>query len=156
MRVCVIGGGAAGEEDCERARRVGAILAERGHDVVCGGLGGVMEAACRGAVSTRSDPTACRTIGILPGEEPAAANDFVDVPIATGLGNARNAIVVANGEAAIAVDGRYGTLSEIALALDRGLPVAGLGTHEVEGVTAVESPAAAVDAVERPTGSTRA
>jgi len=143
MRVSVIGGGSVGDRDRERARAVGVALAEGGHDLVCGGLGGVMEAACRGAAEAGG-----RTIGILPGDDPDAANPYVDVPIATGMGNARNALVVANGEGAIAIDGRYGTLSEIALALDRGIPVAGFGTHEVEGVEAVESAAAAVRVVE--------
>jgi len=145
MRVSVIGGGRVGRDDRERAEAVGRKLAERGHEVVCGGLGGVMEAACRGAKEARN-PT--RTIGILPTDDPADANEFVDVPIATGMGNARNALVVGNGDAAIAIDGRYGTLSEIALALDRNVPVAAIASHDVEGVEAVESAAAAVAYVE--------
>lgn len=89
-----------------------------------------------------------RTIGILPSTDPEAANPFIDTAIATGLGNARNVMVVLNGQAAIAVNGGSGTLSEIAHALDMGRPVAGLDTFEIEGVTDVDTPEAAVDHVE--------
>jgi uncharacterized protein (TIGR00725 family) len=146
MRVAVIGGSTIDEQARERAVRVGQLLGERGHDVVCGGLGGVMEAACKGGAEAGSE-----TIGILPGTDTAAANEWVSTPIATGLGNARNVLVVRNGAAVIAIDGATGTLSEIGHALDLGLPVAGLGTHEVdlEGFETVETPEAAVDHVER-------
>lgn len=143
MRVSVIGGSTVDESTRERAYRVGELLGERGHALVCGGRGGVMEAACHGAHEAGGT-----TIGIVPDADFETANDYVDVPIATGMGNARNALVVANGDAAIAIDGRYGTLSEIALALDGGRPVAGLGTHDVEGVEHVETPADAVEYVE--------
>ncbi|MFB6200797.1 MAG: TIGR00725 family protein [Halorhabdus sp.] len=144
MRVSVIGGSTVEAKRYEQARDVGRLLAERDHEVVCGGLGGVMEAACQGASEAGG-----HTIGILPGEDRGAANEYVGTPIATGLGNARNALVVLNGEAAIAIDGSTGTLSEIALALDAGRPVAGLATHDVAGVAAVETPLAAVAYVER-------
>ena len=146
MRVSIVGGGggALPEHDYETAHAVGRALAERDHEVVCGGLGGVMEAVCRGATESGG-----RTIGILPGERLADANAYVDVPIVTSMGNARNVLVVLNGEAVVAIDGAYGTLSEIAHALDFGRPVAGLGTHEIEGVEAVETPEEAVDYVER-------
>jgi uncharacterized protein (TIGR00725 family) len=143
MRVSVIGGSVVAESAYEQAREIGRLLGEGGHEVVCGGLTGVMEAVCAGARDTGA-----HTIGILPGEDRAAANEYVDTPIATGLGNARNALVVLNGDAVIAVDGNTGTLSEIALALDAGLPVAGLDTHEVEGVEAVTGPEKAVEYVE--------
>jgi uncharacterized protein (TIGR00725 family) len=143
MRVSVIGGSSVTEPVYERARELGRVLAARDHEVVCGGLGGVMEAACRGA-SERGG----HTIGILPGRDRAAANPYVETAIATGMGNARNALVVLNGDAAVAIDGTTGTLSEIALALDRGQPVAGLDTHDVDGVEHVTTPAAAVDYVE--------
>lgn len=144
MRVSVIGGSTVDNSTYKRARSVGEALAGRGHTVVCGGRTGVMEAVCRGASEAGG-----QTIGILPETDPDTANEYVDVPIATGLGNARNALVVHNGAAAIAIDGRYGTLSEIALALDAGLPVAGLDTHDVEGVVAVDTPTEAVETVER-------
>jgi uncharacterized protein (TIGR00725 family) len=144
MRVSVIGGSTVPEAEYETARAVGRLLGERGHEIVCGGLTGVMEAVCRGAREAGG-----RTIGILPGSDRAAANEYVDVAVATGMGNARNALVVLNGDAAIAVDGSTGTLSEVALALDYGRPVAGLSTHDVAGVEAVETPDAAVAYVER-------
>jgi uncharacterized protein (TIGR00725 family) len=145
MRVSVIGGSTVTDRQYGQARAVGATLARRGHELVCGGLGGVMEAACHGATEAGG-----HTIGILPGADPTAANRHVETAIATGLGNARNAVVVLNGAAAVAVGGHTGTLSEIALARDYGRPVAGLDTHEPDGigVEAVESPAAAVEYVE--------
>ncbi len=119
---------------------MGRLLARRGAVVVCGGLGGVMEAACRGA--SREGGTA---VGILPGLDRGAANPFVSVAVATGLGEARNALVVRAADALIAVGGAYGTLSEIALALKAGKPVIGLGTWEIDGVERVEGPEAAVN-----------
>lgn len=148
MRVSVIGGSRVDEETASVAESLGRELGRRGHEVVCGGLTGVMTAVARGA-----DEAGGRTIGILPGADPAAANPHVDVPVATGMGAARNVMVVLNGEAAIAVDGATGTLSEIAHALDLGRPVAGLDTHDVDGVAAVDSPAAAVDYVESVSGT---
>ncbi|MFB6188860.1 MAG: TIGR00725 family protein [Halapricum sp.] len=144
MRVSVIGGSTVSDEHYDQAREVGRLLGERDHEVVCGGRTGVMEAVCRGAVETGG-----HTIAILPGEDRADANRFVETAIATGLGNARNALVALNGDAAIAIDGGTGTLSEIALSLDRGIPVAGLESFEIDGVEAAETPAAAVEYVER-------
>jgi uncharacterized protein (TIGR00725 family) len=109
-----------------------------------------MAAVCRGAANAGGE-----AIGILPTDRRADANPHVTVPIATGMGHARNALVVMNGDAAIAVDGSHGTLSEIGLALAHGRAVAGLDTHDVEGVKAVASPAAAVDYVEREAEATR-
>jgi uncharacterized protein (TIGR00725 family) len=123
---------------------VGRELASRGVVLVCGGLGGVMEAACRGAKESGG-----RTVGILPGADRSAANPYVDVAIATGLGEARNALVVRAADALIAVGGGYGTLSEVALALKAGKRVVGLGTWDVEGVVAADSPEAAVETVLR-------
>jgi uncharacterized protein (TIGR00725 family) len=107
--------------------------------VVCGGLGGVMEAACRGAKEAGG-----QTVGILPGSDRAAANEFVDVAIPTGLGEARNALVVRAADALIAVGGGYGTLSEIALALKAGKRVVGVDSWEIDGVVAMADPVAAV------------
>jgi uncharacterized protein (TIGR00725 family) len=101
-----------------------------------------MEAACRGAKEARGT-----TVGILPGIDRNAANAFVDIAIPTGLGEARNALVVRAAEALVAVGGGYGTLSEIALALRAGKRVVGLDTWDIEGVERAESPEAAVDAV---------
>ncbi|WP_254272724.1 TIGR00725 family protein [Haloarcula marina] len=145
MRVSVIGGSTVTDEQYRQARTVGRVLARAGHTVVCGGLGGVMEAACEGASDAGG-----HTIGIVPGEQRAAANDYVETVIATGLGNARNVLVVMNGAAVVAVDGGPGTLSELGHALDMDRPIAGLGTHAVEadGIEHVDSPEAAVAYVE--------
>lgn len=144
MRVSVVGGSTVTDAEAATAERVGELVGERGHTLVCGGLGGAMAAACRGATDAGG-----RTVGILPGEDPAAANPHVDVPIATGLGHARNALVVLNGAAVVAVDGGTGTLSELGYAGVFDRPVAGLGTHDVPGVRACETPAEAVRYVER-------
>jgi uncharacterized protein (TIGR00725 family) len=123
---------------------VGRELGRRGAVLVCGGLGGVMEAACRGAKEAGAT-----TVGILPGTDRAAANPFVDVAVPTGLGEGRNALVVRAADALVAVGGGYGTLSEIALALKAGKRVVGLGTWDVEGVEPAGSPKEAVETVLR-------
>jgi uncharacterized protein (TIGR00725 family) len=120
---------------------VGRLVAQRGAVVVCGGLGGAMEAACRGAKQADG-----LTVGILPGSDRSAANPFVDVALPTGLGEARNALVVGAADVVIAVGRGYGTLSEIALALRAGKRVIGLDTWEVNGVTAHDGAEAAVSA----------
>jgi uncharacterized protein (TIGR00725 family) len=136
-----VGPGEASAEEQAVAADVGRFLARRGAVVVCGGLGGVMEAACRGA--REEGGTA---VGILPGFDRGAANPHVSVAIATGLGEARNALVVRAADALIAVGGAYGTLSEIALALKGGKRVIGLGTWEIEGIERADGAEAAVDA----------
>jgi uncharacterized protein (TIGR00725 family) len=118
---------------------VGRLLAERGAVVVCGGLGGTMEAACRGARDGGGT-----TIGLLPGFERADANPFVDVAVPTGLGEARNALVVRAADAVIALGGGYGTLSEIALALKAGTPVVGVRSWQIDGVREAGDAATAV------------
>lgn len=143
MRVSVVGSGRGTEPVLETAEQVGRVIAQRGHTLCCGGRGGIMEAACRGAMESDG-----RTIGILPGTDPGEANEYVEVPIVTGIGNARNVLVVLNGDGVIAIDGRYGTLSEIAHALDLDRPVAGIDTHDVAGVEPVGSAADAVEYVE--------
>lgn len=127
IRVSVAGAGDATPQDAALAEEVGRLLAERGAVVICGGLGGVMEAACRGA--SRAGGI---TVGILPGRDPGAANPHVLIPIPTGLGEARNALVATTSDALIAIGGKLGTLSEIALALRSGIPVVGLGTWELD------------------------
>jgi hypothetical protein len=124
--VAVVGGGAAEPRIAALAEEVGRLLARSGAVVVCGGLGGVMEAACRGAKSAGG-----MTVGILPGLDRSEANTWVDVAIPTGLGEARNALVVRAADVLVAIGGEYGTLSEIALALKTGKPVVGLDTWEV-------------------------
>jgi uncharacterized protein (TIGR00725 family) len=144
MRVSVIGGGSVDGEGSERAREVGRLLDERGHDVVCGGRGGVMAAACEGA-----QEAGATTVGILPGSDRSEANEHVDVAVATGMGHSRNALVPLNGDAVVAIDGGHGTLSELGFAGVYDRPVAGLGTHDVDGVYAADSPADAVAYVAR-------
>jgi hypothetical protein len=143
MRVSVIGGSRVDEPTAKRARTVGRLLAERGYVVVCGGLGGVMEAVCAGASEAGGE-----TVGILPTADRRDANEYVDTAVATGMGHARNAMVVMNGDAVVAIDGGVGTLSELGFAGVFDRPVAGLDTHDVAGVEAVETPEAAVDYVD--------
>ena len=145
--VAVVGSGGAPREDLEVAEAVGRGLASRGAVVVCGGLGGAMEAACRGAKAAGGT-----TVGILPGLDREAANGFVDVAIPTGLGEARNALVVRAADVLIAVGGSWGTLSEIALALRTGKRVVGVGTWELARpgggpVGGIEHAAGAAEAV---------
>jgi uncharacterized protein (TIGR00725 family) len=121
------------------AEAVGAELARRGAVVVCGGLGGVLAAACRGA---RAEGGV--TLGILPGVDRADANEWVSVAVATGLGELRNGLVVRSADAVVAIAGEYGTLSEIALALKAGRRVVGLRSWEIPGVLPAGDAAAAV------------
>ena len=126
VHLAVVGSSDASATERREAERVGRAAAEAGAVVVCGGLGGVMEAACMGAKGAGGF-----TVGILPGSDRAAANLYVDVAVPTGLGEARNALVVRTADAVVAVGGEYGTLSEIALALQAGIPVVGLGTWDL-------------------------
>jgi uncharacterized protein (TIGR00725 family) len=124
--VAVIGAGSAGPYDLDVAEELGRELARRGAVVVCGGLGGVMEAVCRGAQQAGG-----RTIGILPGDDRSQANPFVEVAVATGLGEARNLLVIRSADVVVAVGGEFGTLSEIGFALRLGRPVVGISTWEL-------------------------
>jgi uncharacterized protein (TIGR00725 family) len=133
--VAVVGPGDASPQELHAAEEVGAGLAAAGIVVVTGGLGGVMEAACRGARSRHG-----HTLGILPGEDREAANGWVEIAVATGLGELRNGLVVRAADALVAVGGGHGTLSEVALALKLGRPVVGLGTWDVHGVEHVSTP----------------
>jgi uncharacterized protein (TIGR00725 family) len=125
--ISVIGGEASGPEPLEIAEKVGREVAQRGATLVCGGRGGVMEAACRGARDAGG-----HTIGIMPGRgsEDSPPNPYVEFAIFTGLGFARNVIVALSGDAVIAIDGSYGTLSEIAYALINDVPVVGIDTWD--------------------------
>jgi uncharacterized protein (TIGR00725 family) len=137
--VAVVGPSDASPDELHAAEEIGAGLARAGAVVVTGGLGGVMEAACRGARSSRG-----RTVGLLPGDDRDAANGWVEIAIATGMGELRNGLVVRAADALVAVGGGHGTLSEVALALKLGRPVVGLGTWEVHGVEQVSRPEAAL------------
>jgi len=125
--IAVIGGSAPIPEEAAAAEAVGRALAEGGAILICGGRGGVMEAACRGAKTAGG-----LTIGILPGTDREEANPYVDIPIVTGIRCARNVIITRTAQAVVAVGGSYGTLSEIGFALRFGVPVVGLGTWELK------------------------
>ena len=154
LLIAVIGGGDAPARALKLAEEVGREIALRGATVVCGGLSGVMEAVCRGAKSAGGT-----TIGILPGSDPATASVYVDYPIVTGMGYARNVILVNTGRAAIAIDGGYGTLSEIAHALGDATPVIGLETWDLPQRSDLQRhilPASSpVDAVEKAIAAAR-
>jgi uncharacterized protein (TIGR00725 family) len=143
--VAVVGPGEAPADVELQAEEVGRDLARAGAVVLCGGLGGVMAAACRGAKEAGGT-----TIGLLPGTDRADANRYVDVAIPTGLGELRNGLVVRAADALVAVAGGYGTLSEVGFALKTGTPVVGLGTWELAragapdaGIEVAASPAEA-------------
>ncbi len=144
--IAVIGGSQPTSKEAKVAEQVGRELAKQGVILVCGGLGGVMEAACKGASSEGG-----MTIGILPGDSRQAANSYVQIPIATSLGYARNAAMVKSAQAVIAIGGSYGTLTEIGYALQSGIPVIGLNTWAISrnseldnSIILAESPAEAV------------
>ena len=140
-RVGVIGAGVCNDDIFAIARETGRLVAERGGLLYCGGLGGVMEAACMGAAEAGGI-----TVGILPGQKASDANPFVKIPIVTGMSHARNVVLVRSCEVLIAISGSHGTLSEIALALKMWKPVIGLRTWEnLNGVRYVETSQEAVD-----------
>lgn len=139
-RIGVVGGARADIASLEAAGRVGRLIAGAGAVLVCGGLGGVMEAASRGTREANG-----LAVGILPGTAPSGANKFVDLPIATGLGTTRNSLVALNADVLIAIDGKYGTLSEIAFGIIYGKKVIGLGTWDIKGVVPARTPEEAVE-----------
>jgi uncharacterized protein (TIGR00725 family) len=128
LYISVIGTGRCGAAESALAEQVGRLVAQEGATLVCGGLGGVMEAAARGARAAGGT-----TVGILPGHDRSAANPYLDHVLTTGLGHARNLAVVSSGDAVIAVGGGYGTLSEIGLAAKIGRPVVVLGGWRLQG-----------------------
>jgi uncharacterized protein (TIGR00725 family) len=136
----VIGAGSCSTEVYEMARTVGGAIARAPAILVCGGLGGVMEGACRGACEAGG-----QTVGILPGQDKASANPYVSVPVVTDLGHARNVVIVRTADLLIAISGGHGTLSEISIALKLGKPVIGLRTWpSMEGVEYVNTPEEAI------------
>jgi len=131
MYISIIGGDvdSASEEDLKTAESLGEIIAVRGHTIVCGGRGGVMRSACKGAKKKGGT-----TIGILPSSSRKEANEYIDHAIVTDLGMLRNSLVVMNGDIVIAIDGGYGTLSEICFAHKYGKNILGIDTWEVDAV----------------------
>lgn len=138
----VIGGRRASKRLLADAEKVGKLIAENGLIMLCGGLGGVMEAAAKGAKEAGG-----LTVGILPHDTKEHVNPYIDLPIATGLGIGRNIIIARTADALIAVSGEYGTLSEIAFALQLGKPVVGINTWDIKGVIQAENAEDAVQTV---------
>ncbi len=145
--VAVIGGSQCSKKEAQLAEEVGRELARREAILICGGLGGIMKTACKGASAEGGT-----TVGIIPGDNRQAANPYIQIPIVTGLGEARNVIVVKSVQAVIAIGGSYGTLSEISYALKNGIPVIGLNTWSLskngrqdKSIILAQSPAEAVD-----------
>jgi len=131
--IAVIGGNQATKEIKKKAYQVGKIIAENDCILICGGLGGVMEASAKGAKENDG-----LTIGILPGTNKADANPYIDIPIVTAMSNARNSIIARTCDLAIAIDGKYGTLSEIAYCLNFGKTVLGIDTFQIEGIVKIK------------------
>lgn len=140
--IAVIGSGKADDSLAKIAEEVGSLIAKRGALLICGGLGGVMEAAARGAKGAGGT-----TIGILPSDKRDQANSYIDIPIATGFGEGRNVIITRTADAIISIGGEYGTLSEIAFGLKAGKPVVGIKSWDIEGVIKVDNAKDAVDKV---------
>jgi len=140
LRIGVIGARAVPAEVYQKAYAVGRLLAEKKAIVYTGGRGGVMEAASKGAHDAGG-----LVVGILMGTDPDEANGYVDVPVFTGMGDLRNGILVRSVDGLIAVDGAYGTLSEIAFTLSAGKPIVGLGSWKIDGMQFSETPEDAVD-----------
>ena len=150
--VAVIGASAADEKTGAMARELGALLAQKGYTLVTGGIGGVMRAASEGARQAGG-----HTVGLLPGLERGQANEFVEYPVVTGLGHMRNFLVVANADIIIAVEGGWGTLSELALARKIGKPVIAVGRWgALDGVIPAMDPAEAVALADRALGTATA
>ena len=139
--IAVIGASDATADDAKVAEAVGKLIAEKNWTLVTGGLGGVMEAASRGASEAGG-----MVVGVLPQGETSTANPYVAIPIATNMGYARNAIIVHTADAVIAIGGGHGTLSEIGYALKLGKPIVGIGTWPIDGVRPVSD---AIEAVSR-------
>ncbi|MDI6839953.1 MAG: TIGR00725 family protein [bacterium] len=141
MIIGVIGGSSCPHEIEKLAFEVGHLIARSGNMLICGGLSGVMEAACKGAKNGGG-----LTIGVLPGDSKDKSNLWVDIPIVTGMGIARNIIIVRSSDSIIAIDGEYGTLSELAFAIQLGVPVVGLKTWEIDlPIERVNTPKEAVE-----------
>ncbi len=135
----VIGAGNANKSIYKIAEEVGRLIAKKNAILVCGGLGGVMEASAKGAKSEGGI-----TVGILPQTNKEHANQYIDIPVASGFGEGRNVMITRTADALIAIAGEYGTLSEIAFALKMGKPVIGINTWDIKGIIKADSAEAAV------------
>jgi len=143
MQIAIVGGGDCDPKVSALAQELGRLLAERGHVLICGGLGGVMEAAARGAKEAGG-----LVVGVLPGEK-TEANPYVGIAIATGMGHARNVIIAKSADAVIALPGEHGTLSEVALALKMKKRVISLRSWEIPGTIRAETPKEALRLLDR-------
>ncbi|UCB56746.1 MAG: TIGR00725 family protein [Candidatus Omnitrophota bacterium] len=144
MNIAVIGGHSCSKDMARIAEEIGKAIAQLGATLISGGLTGVMEASCKGAKSAGG-----KTIGILPGHDKAEANPYVDIPIVTGLGYMRNNLVVKNADIIIAIDGKEGTLSEIAFALQMKKPVLGIDSWNIPGVIKVKDAPSVIDWIKK-------
>ena len=144
MNIAVIGGHRCSKENYDLAYELGQLIAKEGWVLISGGKEGVMEATCRGAKEQGG-----LTVGILPGYDQKEANSYVSIKLPTGLGYARNVLVVRAADIVIAVNGEYGTLSEIAFALSEKKVVVGINSWDIKGVAKVKTPQAAVDYVKK-------
>jgi len=140
----IIGASETDEKTTQIAYQIGKEIARREYILVCGGMSGVMESACKGAKDAGG-----MTIGILPGKDKTEANPYVDIPIVTAMSHARNAIIVRTADLLIAIGGKYGTLSEIALAKVIDKPIIGVGTWDITGVIRVKTVEEAMEKVEK-------
>ncbi len=143
LYIGIIGAHSCDETATELAETAGRLIADNGAILVCGGRGGVMEAACKGARDAGGT-----TIGILPGTDPDEGNPYLSYRVVTGLGEGRNMIIIRSVDSAIAISGSYGTLSEIALCLRAGVPIVSLKSWDIPGMELVtDNPEAAVELV---------
>ena len=136
--ISVIGGHKADKKTAKLAEEIGRVIAELGAILVCGGLDGVMLYAAKGAKQANGT-----TVGILPGKDKTEANQYIDIPISTGLGYTRNTLVVGSPDIVIALSGKEGTLSEIGFALSEKKPIVGLNTWDIPGIIKVKTAAQA-------------
>ncbi|MCF7908203.1 MAG: TIGR00725 family protein [Candidatus Omnitrophica bacterium] len=144
MNITVIGGHSCSKENYNFAYELGKLIAKEGWILISGGKEGVMEAVCRGAKEQGG-----LTVGILPGYDQKEANDYVDIKLPTGLGYARNVLVVRASDVVIAVSGEYGTLSEVGFALSEKKIVIGIDSWDIKGVIKVKTPQAAIAQVKK-------
>ena len=144
MNISVIGGSTCSKKDYEIARQAGMLIAQEGWTLICGGRTGIMEAACRGAKERNG-----LTVGILPSIDGKEGNKYLDVKIPTGLGFARNVLVVRASDIIIAISGKYGTLSEIAFAFNEDRKVIGINTWKIKGVIQVKTPLQAISYIKK-------
>lgn len=144
MNITVIGGSTCSKRDYKIAQEVGRLIAQEGWTLICGGRTGIMEAACKGAKEKGG-----RTVGILPSADGKDGNKYLDVKIPTGLGYARNVLVVRASEIIIAISGKYGTLSEIAFAFNEDRKVIGINTWKIKGVVQVKHAREAINYIKK-------